>query len=119
VPARTVCDRGGEGFLGVGAVAQGGSDRVADRDCPAACAAAVGQWDGTGSGLIVTAAVLLVASVLMSVALLVPINSRSARWTRDNVPADWKQQIGRWDRFHYVRVGIIVAAFVLLVTGLA
>ncbi|MFD7278587.1 hypothetical protein ACFV80_16480 [Streptomyces sp. NPDC059862] len=42
---------------------------------------------------------------VMPIALLVPINSRVARWTHDSVPADWKQQIGRWDRFPHVRVG--------------
>lgn len=76
-------------------------------------------WGTAGTGLIVTATALLAASVVMSVILLVPINSRSARWTPDSVPADWKEQKGRWDRFHYVRVGLIVAAFVLLVIGLA
>ncbi|MFF0225935.1 anthrone oxygenase family protein [Streptomyces sp. NPDC004629] len=72
-----------------------------------------------GAGPVVTATALLVLSVLMSIALLVPINSRVARWTHDSVPADWKRQIVRWDRFHYARVGVIVAAFVLLVVGLA
>lgn len=41
-------------------------------------------------------------SVVMSIVLLVP---------------DWRQQVGRWDRFHYIRVGVIVAAFVLLVVA--
>jgi hypothetical protein len=31
------------------------------------------------------------------------------------VPPDWRRQIARWDRFHYVRVGVIGIAFVLLV----
>ncbi|MEU7058135.1 DUF1772 domain-containing protein [Streptomyces sp. NPDC046197] len=80
---------------------------------------AVVAWGDTGAGLVVAATALLVVSVLMSIALLVPINSRVARWTRDSVPADWRQQVGRWDRFHYVRVGLIVTAFVLLVVGKA
>ncbi|MFJ9419229.1 anthrone oxygenase family protein [Streptomyces sp. NPDC101227] len=80
---------------------------------------AVQTWGDAGAGLVATATGLLVLSVLMSIALLVPINSRVARWTQDGVPADWKQQVGRWDRFHYVRVGVIVAAFVLLVTAMA
>ncbi|MEV6022828.1 DUF1772 domain-containing protein [Streptomyces sp. NPDC052036] len=79
---------------------------------------AVASWGDAGSGLVVTATALLVLSVLMSIALLVPINSRVAQWTRDSAPADWKQQLGRWDRFHFVRVGVIVAAFVLLVVAL-
>lgn len=49
----------------------------------------------------------------MSVALLVPINSRSATWTADDHPGDWREQQQCWDRLHYARVAIIVAAFVL------
>ncbi|KAA9153055.1 DUF1772 domain-containing protein [Amycolatopsis acidicola] len=79
---------------------------------------AVLAWGEAGAAWVVTATGLLVASVLMSIALLVPINSRVARWTRDSVPADWRQQLNRWDRFHFVRVGVIVAAFALLVVGL-
>jgi hypothetical protein len=43
--------------------------------------------------------VLLVLSVVMSILLLVPINSRVATWSREGVPADWKQQVRRCDRF--------------------
>ena len=75
---------------------------------------AVTGWHDRGTGLVVTSGALLIVSVLMSVLLLVPINNRSRTWTPDNRPADWKQQIKRWDRFHYVRVAVIVAAFVLL-----
>ncbi|MFF2851748.1 anthrone oxygenase family protein [Streptomyces sp. NPDC058001] len=75
-------------------------------------------WGDAGAGLVVTATALLVLSVLMSIALLVPINSRVARWTQDSVPADWRRQLGRWDRLHYVRVGVIVSAFVLLTIAL-
>lgn len=74
-------------------------------------------WGGAEAACVATAGALLVLSVLMSVALLVPINSRVARWTRESVPADWKEQLGRWDRFHWVRVGVLIAAFVLLVVG--
>ncbi|MFF2161564.1 DUF1772 domain-containing protein, partial [Streptomyces sp. NPDC058175] len=34
-------------------------------------------------------------------------------------PADWKKQLNRWERFHYVRVAVIIAAFALLVAALA
>ncbi|MFK0219285.1 anthrone oxygenase family protein [Streptomyces vinaceus] len=72
-----------------------------------------------GAGLVVIAAALLILSVVMSVLLLVPINNRVKRWTVEGLPADSKQQMNRWDRFHYVRVAVIVAAFTLLVTALA
>ena len=80
---------------------------------------AIAAWGDKGAGLVVTAGALLILSVVMSVLLLVPINNRSKTWTPGNRPADWKQQMNRWDRFHYIRVAVIVAAFALLVTALA
>ncbi|WP_306327347.1 DUF1772 domain-containing protein [Streptomyces venezuelae] len=79
---------------------------------------AVAGWHLAGTGLVVVAGALLVVSVIMSVLLLVPINNRSKTWTPENRPADWKEQANRWDRYHYVRVAVIVAAFALLVTAL-
>ncbi|MFD4696326.1 anthrone oxygenase family protein [Streptomyces niveus] len=72
-----------------------------------------------GTALVVTAGALLLLSVIMSILLLVPINNQGKTWTPDNRPADWKQQMNRWDRFHYVRVAVIVAAFALLAAALA
>ncbi|MGF1432541.1 anthrone oxygenase family protein, partial [Kitasatospora sp. LaBMicrA B282] len=72
-----------------------------------------------GTGLVVTAGALLIVSVLMSVLLLVPINNRSKTWTPENRPEDWKEQANRWDRYHYARVTVIIAAFALLVASLA
>ncbi|MBX7467649.1 MULTISPECIES: anthrone oxygenase family protein [unclassified Streptomyces] len=71
-----------------------------------------------GTGLVVIAAALLILSVIMSLLLLVPINNRGKTWTAETRPADWKEQLSRWDRYHYIRVAIIVAAFTLLVTAL-
>jgi uncharacterized membrane protein len=79
---------------------------------------AVAGWHH-GTGLVVTAAALLILSVIMSILLLVPINNRVKTWIPENRPADWKQQMNRWDRFHYVRVAVIIAAFALLVAALA
>ncbi|MCF0088716.1 MULTISPECIES: DUF1772 domain-containing protein [Streptomyces] len=79
---------------------------------------AVAGGDRSGAGLVVIAAALLIVSVIMSVLLLVPINNRSRTWTPENRPEDWKEQMNRWDRYHYARVAVIVAAFTLLVTAL-
>ncbi len=76
-------------------------------------------WGDAGAGAVTAGAALLVVSVVMSVLLLVPINSRVATWSREGAPADWKQQVGRWDRFHYVRVAVIVLAFALFAVALA
>ncbi|MFD7335355.1 anthrone oxygenase family protein [Streptomyces violascens] len=71
-----------------------------------------------GTGLVITAGALLMLSVIMSIVLLVPINNRGKTWTPENRPADWKEQMNRWDRYHYVRVAAIIAAFALLVVAL-
>ncbi|MFD7906401.1 anthrone oxygenase family protein [Kitasatospora sp. NPDC059722] len=75
---------------------------------------AVAGWHRHGAALVVTAGALLVVSVLMSVLLLVPINNRGKTWTPENRPADWKEQMKRWERYHYGRVAVIIAAFALL-----
>ena len=80
---------------------------------------AVSGWHHHGAGLVVTAGALLIVSVVMSILLLVPINNQSKTWTPENRPADWKEQSKRWDRYHYVRVAVIIAAFALLVAALA
>lgn len=84
-----------------------------------ATAWAVAGRHNDGTGLVVTAAALLVLSVVMSLLLLVPINNRSRTWTPENRPEDWKEQLDRWGRWHYVRVAVLVGALTLLVTALA
>ncbi|MGD6742146.1 anthrone oxygenase family protein [Streptomyces sp. BH106] len=79
---------------------------------------AVAGWDEQGTALVIASGALLILSVLMSVLLLVPINNRVKTWTADNRPADWKEQLRRWDRWHYARVAVIVAAFACLATAL-
>ncbi|MER6095821.1 DUF1772 domain-containing protein [Streptomyces sp. NPDC001728] len=71
-----------------------------------------------GIGLVVIAGALLILAVVMSILLLVPINNRNRTWTPENRPEDWKEQVNRWLRFHYVRVAVLVAAFALLVAAL-
>jgi uncharacterized membrane protein len=76
-------------------------------------ALAAATWDKAVPWAAVTAAALLVLSVVMSVALLVPIANRSAGWTADDHPSDWREQAGRWNRLHYARTAVIIAAFAL------
>ena len=80
---------------------------------------AVAGWGQDGAGLVVTAGALLIVSVVMSILLLVPINNQGKKWTAETRPADWKEQMNRWDRYHYIRVAVIIAAFTLIVTALA
>jgi hypothetical protein len=68
---------------------------------------------GTATGAAIAAAALFAVSVVMSIALLVPINNRAKTWTADDHPDDYREQAQRWDRLHYLRVAILVAGFVL------
>ncbi|MDX2531096.1 DUF1772 domain-containing protein [Streptomyces europaeiscabiei] len=79
---------------------------------------AVAGWHHAGTGLVVTAAGLLILTVVMSLLLLVPINNRNKTWTPENRPEDWKEQMNRWERWHYVRVAVLIGAFTLLVAAL-
>ncbi|WP_407442201.1 anthrone oxygenase family protein [Rhodococcus sp. (in: high G+C Gram-positive bacteria)] len=64
-------------------------------------------------------AALLALSIGLSVAVLVPINNRSKNWTPETAPSDWREQVGRWDRYHLVRIALLVAAFALLAVAAA
>jgi len=80
---------------------------------------ALTAW-GTASAVLALVAVgLLLSTVVLSLAILVPINNRSATWTAEDHPAEWRTLQQRWDRLHGVRVALIVAAFVLLVVAVA
>jgi uncharacterized membrane protein len=76
-------------------------------------------WGGAGASSVATATALLAVSVVMSLLLLVPIANQAKTWTAEGRPADWKQRAGRWDRYHYVRVGVIVLAFALFAVALS
>lgn len=79
---------------------------------------AITGWHRDGAGLVVIASALLMVSVVMSLLLLVPINNLSKTWTPENRPDDWREQSERWDRYHYARVAVLIAALTLLVTAL-
>jgi hypothetical protein len=80
---------------------------------------AAATWGAPAAGAAFAATALLAASVVMSVALLVPIANRSATWTASDHPDDWREQQQRWDRLHYARVAIIIAGFVLTLVAAA
>lgn len=65
------------------------------------------------------AAALLALSIVLSIAVLVPINNRAKVWTPETAPSDWREQVGRWDRFHLARTALLVAAFALLTVAVA
>jgi anthrone oxygenase-like protein len=65
--------------------------------------------------LAVTAVALMGAALLLTVTVLVPINNKIGAWQSE---ADVNRDLaGRWDRLHWVRVGLLVAMFTSLVVG--
>ena len=65
--------------------------------------------------LAIAAVALMGAALLLSVTVLVPINNRIGAWqSNDDVNRD---VANRWDRLHRVRVGVLVAMFVLRAVG--
>ena len=70
-----------------------------------------------GVSALVSGAALFVLSIVMSIAVLVPINNRAKNWTPESAPDNWREQQARWDRYHYARVAVIITAFVLVAIG--
>ena len=75
-------------------------------------------WGGPGVLPVGVATALLVAAVVASITLLVPINDRVRTWSAGDAPSDWRAQVGRWDRLHHGRVALLVVAFALVAVGL-
>lgn len=75
-------------------------------------------WGGPAVVPVGVATGLLVAAIVASIALLVPINDQVKVWSAGDAPSDWRAQVKRWDRRHYGRVALLVAAFVLVALGL-
>jgi uncharacterized membrane protein len=75
-------------------------------------------WGQPASTPTLISAILLAVSVVLSILFLVPINSRIKRWSAGEVPDDWREQMRRWNRLHYLRVAILIAAFVLAAVAL-
>ncbi|RAV17066.1 DUF1772 domain-containing protein [Mycolicibacterium sp. GF69] len=74
--------------------------------------AAVVTWE---NWFIAAAAAVLALVVVMTVTLMVPINNRIGRWS---TVADVDRHEARlWDRLHWRRVILLVAALLLLAVG--
>lgn len=66
----------------------------------------------SGGGALIAATAVMVAAVVLTVTVLVPINTRVGRWASD---ADVDRTLTRrWDAFHWVRVALLGAVLVLV-----
>lgn len=76
----------------------------------------VGAVGGVPWPLIGAGAGLMLVVVVLSVAVLVPINNRIGDWGE---AADVSRELStRWDRLHWVRVALLAVTFVLLLIGI-
>lgn len=66
----------------------------------------------------VAAAVCIAITVVTTLLVNVPINTRTAGWQLTGDPAEWQQMRERWHVFQGVRGALFAAAFVLLAVPL-
>lgn len=64
-----------------------------------------------------TAAILFAVVIIFSLVFPVPVNNRIAAWNPEDLPPDWRELRRRWDRFHYVRIVLLVSALACLIWG--
>jgi len=74
-------------------------------------------WNGdpTANQYMCAATLLWIVIIVFSVLLPVPINNRVKIWKMDSLPEDWLAQRWRWDFYNWIRVVLIMAAFLFLV----
>jgi uncharacterized membrane protein len=62
---------------------------------------------------------LMVAALVITLAVEVPIDNRIETWTATTLPADWRSIQSRWELFHTIRTFLSIAAVVAVtVSGL-
>ncbi len=54
--------------------------------------------------------VLMVAALVITLAVEVPIDNRIETWTAATLPGDWRSIRARWERFHTIRTFLSIAA---------
>ena len=55
--------------------------------------------------------VLLIATLLITLIVLVPIDNEINKWTSVNLPRDWEDIRRKWDAFHEIRTFISLTSF--------
>ena len=60
---------------------------------------------------------LIIGSLVITMAIEVPINNKVITWTAENTPADWEQLRNRWQYYNVVRTVLALLSFVLFAAG--
>ena len=65
--------------------------------------------------------VLLLAALVVTLAIEVPIDNKIKVWTASTLPSDWRSIQSRWELFHTVRtflsIGAVIAVTISAVSG--
>lgn len=64
-----------------------------------------------------SAALIWVAVIPFSLVFPVPLNNQVKEWDLNNLPPDWERIRSRWDLYNWLRVILLMFAFVLLLIG--
>jgi hypothetical protein len=75
------------------------------------------SFASTSGRLLLASTILWLVTIVYTVILPAPLNSRIASWPMESIPSDWLGQERRWDRFHAIRMFMLAAAYVCLVIG--
>ena len=75
--------------------------------------------DKTGWGFyaVIISLPLIIAALIITTAVEVPINNQVVTWTNGNVPAGWENLLNRWQRYNVVRTILALLSFALFATG--
>lgn len=69
------------------------------------------QKKSPGFYFCITAFILIIISLLITLLVEVPIDNQIKEWTAVTVPADWETIRNRWESFHTLRTFISLASF--------
>jgi uncharacterized membrane protein len=62
---------------------------------------------------------LMVAALVVTLAVEVPIDNQIKTWTAATLPGDWRSVQTRWERFHTIRTFLSIAAVVAATISIA
>lgn len=62
-------------------------------------------------------ALIWIIVIQYSLLFPVPLNNQVKEWDINNLPSDWEKTRRKWDSYNWLRVVLLIAAFVLLSVG--
>jgi uncharacterized membrane protein len=80
----------------------------------------ISSWKNKGAYFycVLTALVLFVLALIITLSVEVPIDNQIASWTPSTVPGDWADIRDRWERFHTMRTFLSLGSVTLFFAAL-